>query len=92
MYATGVILTDPSKKPLNPEQEKYYTNKEDISKFREKCSVTVKYLKVIVDRPLRVDECNKDPILSEMAVLKQPQSTNFRLTKKQWNRILELMD
>jgi len=49
-------------------------------------------LKVVIDRPLLEDECRKDPILSAMQVLKSPQGTNFPLTKKQWNRILELMD
>ena len=92
MYAIGEIITNPGKRPLITEQEKYWTNKEDISKFREKDSVIIKYLKLIIDRPLLEDACNKDPILSDMAVLKQPQGTNFPLTKKQWNRILELID
>jgi len=92
VYAIGEIITNPRKSPLTTEQEKYWANKEDIYKFREKYSVTIKYLKVIIDRPLLEDECNKDPALSDMAVLKQPQGTNFPLTKKQWNRILELID
>jgi len=92
VYAIGEIITDPIKRPLTPEQEKYWTNKEDICKFREKYSVIIKYLKLIIDKPLLEDKFSKDPILSDMAVLKQPQGTNFPLTKKQWNRILELMD
>lgn len=92
VYAIGEVITNPIKRPLTTEQEKYWTNKEDIFKFQEKYSVIIKYLKVIIDRPLLEDECSKDPILSDMAVLKQPQGTNFPLTKKEWNRILELMD
>lgn len=92
VYAIGEIITNPRKSPLTTEQEKYWTNKEDIYKFREKYSVTIKYLKVIIDKPLLEYKCNNDPALSDMAVLKQPQGTNFPLTKKHWNRILELID
>ena len=92
VYAIGEIVTNPRKSPLNPEQEKYWTNKEDIWKFREEYSVIIRYLKVIVDRPVPEDECRKDLVLSDMAVLKNPQGTNFPLTREEWNRILELMD
>jgi len=94
IYAIGEIVTNPEEKPLNMEQERYWTKKAEIDtyKFRDKSSVTVKYLKVIIDRPLLEDECRKDPLLSDMQVLKNPQGTNFPLTKRQWNRISELMD
>ena len=92
VYAIGEIVANPSKNPLNPEQEKYWTQKEDLYKFRERNSVTIKYLKVIIDRPLLEGKCRKDPILSDMEILKQPQGTNFWLTKEQWNRIIELID
>jgi len=94
IYAIGEIVTNPEEKPLNMEQERYWTKKAEIDtyKFRDKSSVTVKYLKVIIDRPLLEDECRKDPLLSDMQVLKNPQGTNFPLTKRQWNRISELTD
>jgi len=92
IYAIGEIITDPRKRPLNPEQEIFWTEKTDIYKFQDKKSVIIKYLKIIIEKPLLEDNCIKDPILSAMDVLKQPQGTNFPLTRKQWNRILELID
>ena len=92
IYAIGEIVTNPRKCPLNPEQEKYWINKEDIYKFEEKASVTVKYSRVIIDRPILEIECRRDSTLSDMAVLKQAQGTNFSLTRKQWNRFIELID
>ena len=92
VYAIGEIVVNPRKRPPNLEQEKYWTKKADVYKFREKNSVIIKYLKVIIDRPLLEDKCSRDPVLSAMAILKQSQGTNFPLTKEQWNRILELMD
>jgi len=92
VYSLGEIITNPRQKSLNSEQEKYWSKKADIYKFQEKDSVIIKYLKVVIDRPLLEDECEKDPILSTLQVLKNPQGTNFLLSKKQWNRILERTD
>ena len=92
VYAIGEIVTNSTKRPLNAEQEKYWTNKEDILKFLEKPSVIIKYSKVVIDRPLLEDACSKDPVLSDMAVLMQPQGTNFQLSNAQWHRILEMID
>jgi len=92
VYAIGEIITNPRENSLNPEQEKYWSDRANVYKFSYKNSVIAKYLKVAIDRPLLEDECRKDPILSDMQLLKNPQGTNFPLTKKQWNRILELID
>ena len=92
VYAIGQVVTKPTKKTLNADQQKYFLVKEDITKFCEKHSVLVKYSKVILDKPLLQDECNRDPILLEMQVIMKTQGTNFRLTTEQWNRITELME
>lgn len=90
IYALGEISENPSKRTLNPKQEKYWTKKEDIHKFEKKKSVLIKYLKIMIDKPLLEDTCKKDPILKTMEIVKQPQGTNFPLTKEQWKRILKL--
>lgn len=92
VYAIGQVVTKPARKTLNADQQKYFLAKEDITKFCEKHSVIVKYSKVIFDKPLLQDECNKDPILLELQVLMNPQGTNFRLTTEQWNRTIELIE
>jgi hypothetical protein len=90
IYAIGEVLENPSKRTLNPKQEKYWTKKEDIQKFEEKNSVIIRYLKMI-DNPIPEDVCRKDPILKNMEILKQPQGTNFPLRKEQWKRILKII-
>lgn len=92
IYALGEVESDPSKRPLSPEQEKYYIEKADVHKFLEKKSVTISYLKVIIDRPLLEDTCRRDSVLSTMEIFKHPQGTNFPLTREQWNRISELIE
>ncbi|MBS7657203.1 EVE domain-containing protein [Candidatus Bathyarchaeota archaeon] len=91
-YAIGEVETDPSRKPLNKEQEKYWVNSLDVYKFEEKSSVIIRYVKLFVDSPLLAKECLRDPLLRGMEILKQPQGTNFPLTIEQWNRILELIN
>jgi len=92
VYALGEVATNPRKSQLNPEQRLHWTKKADVSKFQTKCSVIVRYSKVIVDRPLLEAECAVDTVLSNIGVLRQAQGTNFPLTKDQWNRILELVN
>jgi hypothetical protein len=92
IYAIGEVFENPSERTLNPEQEKYWTKRTNTDKFLRGNSVTVKYLRVEIDKPILEEGCRKDPVLSTMENLKQPQGTNFSLTKEQWNRIVELFD
>ena len=77
VYAVGEIITEPRKRLLAAEQEKYWVNQEDLLKFEEKYSVTLKYTRVIIDRPLLEDACNKDPILSGMGSSKAISRCQF---------------
>lgn len=90
IYAIGEIITHPAKKALNPNQEKYYIDKNDITKFLEKPSVMVIYSKIIENNPLPQSECHNDSTLLDMQVFIFPQGTNFKLTPEQWSRITEL--
>ncbi len=92
VYALGEVITNPTKKPLNPAQEKYFLNKNGLDKFREKDSAYVKYFRILVDKPLLQDECKRDDVLLDMQVLMNQQGTNFRLSNEQWDRIQDLTD
>jgi 5-methylcytosine-specific restriction protein B len=90
IYALGQILTNPAKKPLNPNQEKYFIDKNGITKFLEKPSAIVTYLKIIADKPIPQDQCHKEPALLDLNVFINPRGTNFPINPQQWNRIIEL--
>lgn len=92
IYAVGRVVEYPVKKPLNPDQEKHYLAKSEVEKFQKYPSVIVKHFKVFVEKPLLQEECKKDSVLSSMHVFSNPQGTNFRLTRKHWDRILEKID
>ncbi|MEM2099194.1 MAG: EVE domain-containing protein [Candidatus Bathyarchaeia archaeon] len=91
VYALGQTITYPTITALNPEQEKYWVDKSGISKFKEKPSVTVKYLKLMCDRPITQQQCRDDSVLSTLQVFSNPQGTNFLMTRLQWQRLLELI-
>jgi len=91
IYAVGEIVENPSIRPLNKNQEKYWTGKDNIIKFEDKPSVVIKYLKLVINNPLLEEACGKDPVLKTMEILRHPQGTNFPLTRGQWKRILKLL-
>ncbi len=90
IYAIGKIMTNPVKKPLNPNQEKYFNNKNAILKFLEKPSVLIIYSKIMAAHPLIQNICHKDSELSNLQVFINPQGTNFPLVFEQWEKIIEL--
>jgi IS4 transposase len=55
-----------------------------------------KYYKVIEairdfeQLPWTVTRYVKDPVLKDLTVIRQPNSTNFKVTKEQWQRVFEL--
>ncbi len=91
IYAFGEVVTYPQKKGLNPEQAIHYKIISDLDKFRKKPSVFIKYLKVFVDRPISKDVCKKNKVLSTLVLNDFANATNFKLSKTQWLRILELI-
>lgn len=92
IYALGKIITKPEISQLNLNQEKYFLERVYIDRFQEKYSAFVEYFKVCLENPLLQDECNQNSALSGMQVFMNQQGTNFRLTREQWYRILELSE
>lgn len=92
VFALGKIMNNPAKNPFNINQEKYFLNKCELSKFQEKRSAYVEYFRVCLEKPLLQQECFEDKTLLNLQVFMNPQGTNFRLTSEQWSRILELTD
>jgi hypothetical protein len=91
IYAIGQTVTNPKNAPLDPEQAAYFHNELDVQKFLEKPSVMVSYFRIL-NTPIFQQECNKDPLLSDLQVLMNPQGTNFRLRTEQWDRIRKIIE
>jgi hypothetical protein len=92
IYALAETTTYPLKNPLNPEQAKYYALNRNVDKFKVKPSVFVKYLKIFVENPICKNKCKEDSVLSSLEILSDfTNATNFKLSKSQWNKILEIV-
>jgi len=57
VYAIGEIITNPRENSLNPEQQRYWSDRANVYRFSYKNSVIVRYMKVVIDTPLLEDEC-----------------------------------
>ncbi|MFM8293847.1 MAG: EVE domain-containing protein [Microcystaceae cyanobacterium] len=56
----------------------------------EKPRVQLHFLRKLLGQPLRRQDLKQDPILKDLLVLKAPNSTNFRVTPEQWQRVHSL--
>ena len=51
----------------------------------------VRYSKIALTKPILAEDCNEDPVLSDMQIFMNPEGTNFRLGNEQWLRIFSLL-
>ncbi len=85
IYAITEILTDP-KLMLEPDPErKYWADVADTE--GEKTRVKMRIIKNLLHSPLTKGTILKTQGLQAMAILRQPQGTNFRVTTEEWNII-----
>ena len=59
-------------------------------KLGQKPCVRLRFSQKLLDRPLLRTELKQDPILKDLMVIRQPNSTNFKVTDEQWQRVYEL--
>ncbi|MFZ9736399.1 MAG: EVE domain-containing protein [Prochlorotrichaceae cyanobacterium] len=59
-------------------------------KLGQKPCATIRFTQKLLDRPLLRSELKADPVLKDLTVIKQPNSTNFKVTEEQWQRVFEL--
>ena len=62
----------------------------DTSRLGEKPFATLRFTDKLLDRPLLRSELRQDLMLRSPTVLRQPNSTNFRVTAAEWQRVYEL--
>lgn len=84
IYAVGTLTGEAE------EQEGSHPYKNWDSK-RKWSQVPFRY-DAILSKPLLKSELKDDEVLSELAVLKAPQGTNFEVEEDQWERIVELLE
>ncbi len=94
IYAIGEVLSYPQVMMADKETALYSTPeyKEAFPVVNKPCiRVWCRYNKKIIDRPVLRDKIKDSPILKSLSIIRQPQGTNFRVTKEQFEELKELV-
>jgi len=51
----------------------------------------IRFVRKLQDQPVGRERVLGDPLLSGLAVLRQPNATNYKVTPEQWQRVQELI-
>ncbi|OGD46773.1 hypothetical protein A3K69_06905 [Candidatus Bathyarchaeota archaeon RBG_16_57_9] len=90
VYATAEADSNPSRSVKeDPGIRDYYTDRIETLKINPR--IWIRYTNRLFTEPIRREECEKDPVLSGLRILRQSQGTNFPITATQWNRIIEII-
>jgi predicted RNA-binding protein with PUA-like domain len=87
IYAIAEIIELPQILEAIPDAE-YWTI--PVSAKKDKPRAQLRFLRKLLGQPLRKHELKQDPILKDLLVIKAPNSTNFKVTPEQWERVYQL--
>lgn len=87
IYAIAEIIELPQVLETIPDAE-YWTI--PVSAKKDKPRAQLRFLRKLLGQPLRKHELKQDPILKDLLVIKAPNSTNFKVTPEQWERVYQL--
>lgn len=86
IYAIARIISQPGIM-VKPPDIGYWLEQ---GKLGQKPCVTIRFTHKLSDCPLLRSELKADPVLKDLIVIRQPNSTNFKVTEEQWQRVFEL--
>ncbi len=87
IYAIAEIIEAPKILDTIPDLE-YWTT--PVSAKKDKPRAQLRFLRKLLGQPLRKHELKQGRILKDLLVIKAPNSTNFKVTPEQWERIYQL--
>jgi hypothetical protein len=62
----------------------------DLTRSQGKSFAQIRLWRKLLGQPLRKNELKEDQILKNLLVIRAPNSTNFKVTQEQWERVLQL--
>ncbi|NJK46964.1 EVE domain-containing protein [Candidatus Gracilibacteria bacterium] len=87
IYAIAEII-EPPQIPIEISDLDYWIAIDNAKK--DKPRVKLRFLRKLLGQPLRRNEIKYDPILKDLLVIRAPNSTNFKVTTQQWERVYQL--
>lgn len=86
IYAIAEIIATPQ--PLdNLPDAQYWV---DSNRAQGKTFAQIRFLRKLLGQPLRKKELKEDQILKNLLVMRAPNSTNFKVTLEEWERVNQL--
>ncbi|MFN9173855.1 MAG: EVE domain-containing protein [Synechocystis sp.] len=87
IYAIAEVVKAPEIYPELPDPEYWLMPK---NAKLDKPRAQLKFTRKLLWQPLRRNELKQDQILRELLVIRAPNSTNFKVTTQQWQRVCAL--
>jgi len=91
IYRIAEILSNPEMILEPKEAIPFWRREEDRNQFSKapRLQVRIRYIKNL-ERPILRAFIRNDPILRDLTILRFAQASNFPVTDRQWQRIIEL--
>lgn len=89
VYALIEIVSDPKTIERTDSEKSYWVDKKELLKSSKRSNL--KYINKLFNSPIYREYCRQDSVLSDMVIFKQAQGTVFKLSKIQWDRIIEII-
>jgi predicted RNA-binding protein with PUA-like domain len=86
IYAIAEIVSPPQVLTELPDLDYWL----DSDRTKDKSFVTIRFLRKLLGQPLRRTELKQDRILANLLVIRAPNSTNFKVTLEEWERVRQL--
>jgi predicted RNA-binding protein with PUA-like domain len=86
IYAIAEIIESP-KNVATPADIGYWI---DTSRASNRTYGKIRFTSKLLDKPLLRENLKQDPILQHLMVMRVPNSTNYKVTQQQWQRVHEL--
>ncbi len=87
IYALATIAELPRLRPDPPDRD-YWLDK---SRIGSKPQALLQFTQKFLQQPLLRPALKQDPVLQHLLVLRAPNSTNFKVTLEQWQRVQALV-
>jgi EVE domain/MrcB-like, N-terminal domain len=89
IVATANVITDPAEIPMREQERQFVRNEAKVDRQQTRVVLRIDH---VLDQPLLRKELLKDPVLSDLQVIKFPRTTNFEVTREQAARIEQMLN
>ena len=87
IYATAEIVSLAEKLEDIPDRN-YWIDK---SRLGIKPQAIIRFTAKFIEKPLLREQLKLDPVLKDLLVIRAPNSTNFKVTPQQWQRVHQVL-